>query len=114
MLLPEIIDTPRLRLRKPMIEDASAVFENYGTDPEVTRYLTWRPHDSLRDALSAMLARLACWENATEFSWSITPREHPEVVMGMISVSPERNQWRCSMGYVLARQYWGSGYMTEA
>ena len=114
MLLPEIIETPRLHLRKPVIEDASSIFDNYGTDPEVTRYLTWRPHESLGDALSALLSRLACWENASEFSWTITPRNEPGTVMGMISVTPERNQWRCSLGYVLAKPYWDQGFMTEA
>jgi RimJ/RimL family protein N-acetyltransferase len=113
MLLPEIIDTPRLHLRKPVIEDASAVYENYGADPEVTRYLTWRPHESLKDALSALLSRLACWETGTDFSWTITPQNQPGTVMGMISVTPERQSWRCSLGYVLARKYWGEGYITE-
>jgi len=114
MLLPEIINTPRLQLRKPVIEDASSIYDNYGTDPEVTRYLTWRPHESLKDSLAALLARLACWEANTEFSWTITPQGEPGTVMGMISVTPDRKQWRCSLGYVLARKHWGQGYMTEA
>jgi ribosomal-protein-alanine N-acetyltransferase len=114
MLLPETIDTPRLRLRKPVIEDASAVFEEYGTDPDVTRFLSWRPHETLKDALSAMLSRLACWETGAEFSWVLTPLGSPATVLGMISAVPDRNQWRYSIGYVLGKKYWGNGYMTEA
>ncbi len=114
MLLPETIDTTRLRLRKPMIEDSAGVFEAYGADPEVTRYLAWPPHQTLKDSLAAMLSRLACWESGSEFSWTITPRDEPGTIMGMISAVPDRKQWRCSLGYVLARRYWNQGYMTEA
>lgn len=115
MLLPEIIDTPRLRLRKPLIEDAHEVYRNYANDPIATRYLTWPTHARVEDAFEAMLARLAHWEQGTEFSWSITPPGDSGCVMGMISLSPDaRYSWRWSLGYVMGRQWWGEGYMTEA
>ncbi len=46
---PEIIKTERLILRKPRMDDAPAIFTNYAQDPEVTRYITWRPHKNLED-----------------------------------------------------------------
>ncbi len=114
MLLPETIETPRLLLRKPLLEDASGVFESYAADPEVTRFLTWRPHSSMADALSAMLSRLSCWENGSEFSWILTRRDDAATILGMVSAIPdERHRWRWSLGYVLARPQWGRGYMTE-
>lgn len=115
MLFPEVITTPRLRLRKPLIEDAHEVFRNYGNDPEVTRYLSWRTHRQVEDAFEAMLARLTHWERGTDFSWSITPPGDSGRVMGMISLVPDpTSAWRCSLGYVLGREWWGCGYMTEA
>lgn len=41
------IKTKRLILRKPMIEDAESMFNNWASDPEVTKYLTWNPHESI-------------------------------------------------------------------
>jgi RimJ/RimL family protein N-acetyltransferase len=115
VLLPDIIDTPRLRLRKPLIEDADEVFRNYGKDPEVTRFLTWRTHTKAEDAFEAMLARLAHWEQGTEFSWSITPPGMSGSVMGMISASPDKSRaWSWSIGYVLGREWWDQGYVSEA
>ena len=115
MLLPETIETPRLQLRKPLVEDAAGVFEQYAADPEVTRFLTWRPHGSVADTLALMVSRLSCWENGSEFSWILTPRDDAAAILGMISAIPdERHSWRWSLGYVLARAYWGRGYMTEA
>jgi len=46
-LLPEIIETTRLRLRPPIDADAEIIFCVYAQDPQVSRYLIWAPHDSL-------------------------------------------------------------------
>jgi RimJ/RimL family protein N-acetyltransferase len=34
---PEVIQTQRLYLRLPLMEDAEAIFTQYGQDPEVTK-----------------------------------------------------------------------------
>ena len=115
MTPPEIIDTPRLRLRKPLLEDAHEIFRNYATDPDVTRFLTWRPHYSLEESFEVLMTRLACWEQSTEFTWSINPRGGSGTVMGMVSATPDpRAAWRWSIGYVLGKPWWGQGLMTEA
>ena len=111
---PEIIDTARLRLRKPLLEDAATIFDNYGQDADVTRFLCWKPHESLKDALTHMLSRLSAWERDMDYSWVVTPKGEPATILGMISATPERHTWRCLLGYVLARQHWNHGYMTEA
>lgn len=35
------IETKRLLLRKFMVEDAEAMFQNWASDKEVTKFLTW-------------------------------------------------------------------------
>ena len=115
MLLSETVETQRLPQMKPLMEDAPGVFEQYAADPEVTRFLTWLPHQSEADTLSLMLSRLSCWETGSEFAWVITRRPDLATPIGMISAIPdERHSWRWSLGYVLARPHWGHGYMTEA
>jgi [ribosomal protein S5]-alanine N-acetyltransferase len=44
----ERVETPRLILRKPVHEDAEAIFLRYSSDPEVTRLLGWTRHSSLQ------------------------------------------------------------------
>ncbi len=58
MTPPETLETPRLRLRLPVPEDAAAIFTQYAQDREVTRYLTWRPHASI-EATREFLRRCA-------------------------------------------------------
>ena len=38
------LSTERLILRRPEAGDAQQVFEAFASDPEVTRFLKWRPY----------------------------------------------------------------------
>ena len=51
------IETDRLLLRRLNENDAQAIFDNWACDPEVTRYLTWLPHNSI-DLTKAILNSL--------------------------------------------------------
>jgi [ribosomal protein S5]-alanine N-acetyltransferase len=108
---PGTLTTARLRLRRPAAGDAAAIFAAYAQDPEVTRYLTWRPHASV-DHTRAFLRRCAeGWRDGTEFSWVLSLREGEQLV-GMLALRPEGH--RVNLGYVLARPFWGQGLMPEA
>ena len=39
--------TPRLTLRPFVADDANAMFTNWASDPEVTKFLTWPTHTNL-------------------------------------------------------------------
>ena len=41
------LETQRLILRKFTTDDAQAMYENWASDPEVTKFLTWPFHDSV-------------------------------------------------------------------
>ena len=48
------IETDRLILRRFRSEDAEDMYENWASDPEVTRFLTWPTHSSV-DVTKAIL-----------------------------------------------------------
>ena len=108
---PTHIETARLILRKPVVEDTPLIHEAYANDAEVTRYLTWRPNRTVADGEEPAAHRLAAWESGEYFCWVITLREGGELA-GMISIRPDG--WRVDLGYVLGRRWWGRGLMTEA
>jgi RimJ/RimL family protein N-acetyltransferase len=108
---PRTFDTRRLILRKPVFDDAPAVFRAYANDPEVTRYITWPPARSISDTEIAMRELLAAWESGIEYSWALILKDTNQLI-GMISIRPS-GFW-IDLGYVLGRQFWGKGYMTEA
>jgi RimJ/RimL family protein N-acetyltransferase len=109
---PATLETARLRLRAPVVEDAAAIFDAYTQDAEVARYTTWSPHRSL-DETQKFLEQYcdAGWKAGTVFSWLITISDGGTAA-GMIDFRLTAS--RAEVGYVLAQRYWGHGFMTEA
>lgn len=52
----QTIETPRLILRKAQMEDAQPMFDNWASDPEVTKYLTWPTYET-PDTANVILAQ---------------------------------------------------------
>ncbi len=108
----EGFETNRTRLRRPAIEDASAIYEGWTSDSVVTKYLTWKPHTALRDSEGFLQHCLELWESAkaTRSPYMIVAHEDDRV-LGMVDIrlAPRR----IAFGYVLARREWGKGIMTE-
>ena len=44
--MKNVLNTERLKLRKLQESDLEDIFE-WASDPEVTRYVTWNPHESI-------------------------------------------------------------------
>jgi RimJ/RimL family protein N-acetyltransferase len=111
MKVPETIQTEHLLLRKPRMEDVSAIFEGYAQDPEVTRYLVWKPHKDVQETEQFLFTCLRLWQAGKDFAYAITLEENSQLI-GMIALHPMN--LKIEVGYGLARPYWGKGYMTEA
>lgn len=111
MMPPRQWSTDRLHMRPPVVEDAEALFDAYAQDHEVTKYLIWRPHDCV-DTTRVFLRQCAeQWQWGQSVPWIILSRLDDQP-MGMIDM--EIHGFRAEIGYVLARRFWGHGYMTEA
>ena len=52
------IETERLILRQFTVEDSQAMFENWASDDEVTKYLTWPTHTSEEISKSHIKCRI--------------------------------------------------------
>jgi [ribosomal protein S5]-alanine N-acetyltransferase len=110
-VFPDTVETLRLRLRRPVPADAERIFQTYAQDGEVTRYLEWVPHTSVETTRKFIAFCEDRWTNSVAFPYVITRKEDGEL-LGMIEVRP--NGHRANFGYVLARSYWGNGFMPEA
>jgi RimJ/RimL family protein N-acetyltransferase len=108
---PEIIETERLLLRKPRMDDTPAVFEGWAKHPEVTRFLTWRPHQNVEQSQALLQKSIAAWDGETNFRYLLEVKADASLA-GMIEMRMEL--FKMSFGYTGAIQQWGKGYMTEA
>ena len=57
--VPDETTTVRMTIRKILPRDARAIYRSYASDEEVSRYLTWRPHASVRDTVLSRATRCA-------------------------------------------------------
>jgi RimJ/RimL family protein N-acetyltransferase len=103
--------TERLRLRPPALSDAPDLFARYAQDPVVTRLLTWLPHDSLERTRAFVQCCLTGIADGSVVPWVLTAGDDDRPI-GMIELRPAGH--RAELGYVLAREWWGRGLMTEA
>ncbi len=110
---PEQISTERLLLRKPRMDDAPAVFDGWAKYPEVTRFLTWHPHQSIEQSEALMKRSIDGWDGDTNFRYLLEIKESGALA-GMIELRLEKEPFKMSFGYTGAYAQWGKGYMTEA
>ncbi|WP_374021796.1 GNAT family N-acetyltransferase [Mycobacterium sp. HNNTM2301] len=106
---PDRITGPRLVLRRPVLDDAGALFQRVARDPEVTKYLMWAPHPDVAATRRVITEKL----NSTpdERTWAIELRHSGEVV-GLTSCRrPVPHS--VEIGYCLGRRWWGKGLMGE-
>ena len=107
------LKTERLILREMIPADAEAIFRIRG-DYEVTKYNIGTAYDRLEQAVDLIAAMAQAYREEKEIRWGITLKTN-DTVIGMCGY----NYWirrdaRGSVGYDLARAYWGQGIMTEA
>ncbi|MCX9156357.1 GNAT family N-acetyltransferase [Niveibacterium sp. 24ML] len=108
------IETARLRLRELVADDVDTLFAIHG-DAETMR---WFGADPLRSrAQAAQLVELfASWRTQTNpgVRWGIE-RKADGALIGTCGLFKWNAAWRsCSLGYELARDMHGAGYMAEA
>lgn len=108
----ERIETARLVLRKPTLVDAEAVFQRYASDREVTKYLSWRCHQSIDETRAFLEYSEREWMQWASGVYLIESRE-PARLLGSTGLHFETPVIAIT-GYVLAKDAWGYGYATEA
>ena len=108
------LETPRLILRRAEITDAEAMFHNWASDPEVTKFLTWPPHESIAVSRSLLERWITEYEKDDYYLWMIVPKESAEPI-GSISVVNHRDDIaEAEIGYCIGKKWWHRGIMTEA
>lgn len=109
---PRTLETARLLLRRPERRDAAAIFQRYSGDPDVTRYVGWPMHRTLKEVRGFLSFSELEWDRWPAGPYVIVARSDGRL-LGSTGLSFETS-YRASTGYVLARDAWGRGYASEA
>lgn len=108
------IETERLILRDASVDDAEDMFE-YAKLEEVTKYLSWKPHISLKDSekILEMLSKEAKEKDSYTLK-AIVLKENDKMI-GTIDARIFGDGLKdAEFGYCLNPKYWNKGYMSEA
>ncbi len=108
------LETHRLILRPFTMEDAQDMFDNWASDPEVTKFLTWPTHASVEVSRKVLTDWISRYEDNGFMNWAIEWKESGRVIGNIAVVKLNEGTEAADMGYCLSRAYWGRGIMPEA
>jgi [ribosomal protein S5]-alanine N-acetyltransferase len=110
-MLPHSFETARLVARLPVASDAASLFESYAGNPAVSRYMMWRPHETVSTTEAFVAECIAAAERGTRLPYVLAERGKRGAI-GMLEARPSAH--KVDLGYVLSPEFWGRGYMPEA
>lgn len=106
------IETERLVLRRFVMEDAQPMFQNWASDPDVTKFLTWSAHASVEVTRAVLADWTAGYEKEDFYVWAIEYEGEP---IGSISVVDRNDRAELvHIGYCIGKKWWHKGIMSEA
>ena len=108
------LQTQRLILRRFAPEDAAAMYANWASDPEVTRYLTWPPHSSAELTGKLLALWIPQYDEPDHYNWAMELRETGELIGNISVVRVIEPIAEAEMGWCMGQRWWGKGYMPEA
>ena len=110
---PPTLHTERLDLVKISPEHAKDMYE-YSSDPDVTRYLTWSYHSSLKETERYIKLLQKKYAQGVFNDWGLIHRESGKFIgtCGFTSFDYEKNT--AEIGYVISKDFWDQGYAAEA
>ncbi len=108
------LETPRLTLRRFRQGDAEDMYRNWASSENVTRHLTWMPHESVEVTKRSVAHWITCYENADNYHWGIELKEIGQVIGSISIVDIGAQLESAEIGYCIGEAYWGRGLMPEA
>ena len=108
------LETDRLLLRQLREEDIYEYYERLFGDGDVSRYMTFEPHQDISESLESLQRKLERYEEDNCYCWAIAEKGEDSLIglIELLRFDPRDNS--CSFVYLLGCDYWNKGYGTEA
>lgn len=108
------IKTPRMTLRRFHMGDTQAVYSNWASDSEVTKFLRWPTHTDISITRQVLDGWISDYSQNDFYHWAIVPDDLGEPVGSISAVGKDDRIAMVHIGYVLGKKWWHQGYMSEA
>ncbi|MCL2425159.1 MAG: GNAT family N-acetyltransferase [Oscillospiraceae bacterium] len=111
MITPRL-ETERLILRPLKISDAQTVYDNWTTDPEVSRYMRWSTHSSIEETKTWLTTAESSLNSEEAYDWGFEFKETGELI-GSCGMYVRNDDNIFEIGYCIMKKYWGKGIASE-
>ena len=108
------IETDRLLLRCFEVVDKNDMFNNWASDPEVTKFLTWPAHSNVELTGHLLEMWVKDYEKDDTYNWAIVLKKSGEVIGNISAVNVNNDIGKIHMGYCIGRNWWNKGIVSEA
>ena len=108
------LETERLILRKFVLEDSAAMYKNWASDEDVTRYLRWPAHPSEEISKSVLKDWVNSYSNEKYYQWAIVLKNLGEPIGSISVVYMNEEVAMVHIGYCIGKTWWHRGIMSEA
>lgn len=108
------LETDRLILRRYRLEDASDMYHNWASDSDVTRFLSWAPHENIEITKEVIEIWINQYQYDNIYNWGIELKANGALIGGISVVSLSETDFSCEIGYCIGKQFWRNGITTEA
>ena len=110
----QMVETPRLILRRFRMDDAQPMFDNWASDPDVTKFLTWPTHTGVDISRMVLEDWVKSYESKAYYQWAMELKELAQPI-GSISVVRQNDRTEeAEIGYCMGKAWWHRGLMSEA
>lgn len=108
-----LLETDRLILRKFKYSDAEYMFKNWGSDPKVSKFLSWSTHSDVNVSQKIINNWIEEYNNNI-YNWAIELKSIHEAIGAISIVELDQASEACEIGYCISSRYWNEGFTSEA
>ena len=109
------LETDRLILRRYENKDREAMYKNWASDDEVTKFLMWPTHSSSEISRSVIEDWVKLYSDKRFYHWAIVLKENGDEPIGDIAVvDMDDNISKAHIGYCIGKEWWHRGITSEA
>ena len=108
------LETDRLILRPFAVGDATAMYNNWASDPDVTKYLMWPHHTTVEVSNTVLADWVGRYEKTDHYHWAIVLKENGDEPIGSIAIVRQDDSVKMvHVGYCIGKKWWRRGIMSE-
>ena len=107
-----LLETDRLILRKFKYSDAEYMFKNWGSDPKVSKFLSWPTHSDVNVSQKIINNWIEEYNNNI-YNWAIELKSIHEAIGAISIVELDEANEACEIGYCISSRCWNEDLLLK-